>query len=219
VTNSHIDQPDHPAPPGHPGPPDHPDHPDYSDYPVLHQEPPRHLPPGVVVALYGAYLRHHPRLFTRDISLIGGILATALLVVLRAGVFWKLSFAVVVLRLGMLLWKVNQRTHQTMMLLKYGNVVQAHILRMRPCLDAQGNHQGACLDCLVPAGPRRISVGSVWVADGARAEQIRKRGHVRAICLSHAPGIWHLLDATASSAWLRPLSASRSEAQPEPDHP
>ncbi|NJN66522.1 MAG: hypothetical protein HC884_07315 [Chloroflexaceae bacterium] len=210
VTNNHPDYPDDRDAPGHPGSPDHP---------VLQQEPPRHLPPGVVLGLYVDYLNHHPRLFYLDIPLIGGILATTLLVLLRAGGFWKLSFAIVVLRLGMLLWKVNRRTHQQMMLLKHGNVVEAYILRTRPCLDSQGNDQGACLDCLVPAGPRRISVGSVWVADGARAEQMRKQGRTRAICLARAPGIWHLLDATATSAWLRPRSASQSKAQPEPDHP
>ncbi len=166
--------------------------------PVLFQrQPPRSLPPMLLVNLLGEYLIEVPLKTYIDSVVIGSLVGAIALALLRVGpLLWILLGLILLTHLATAAWKLGRQIHADMALLKYGIIVRAHILHLRPQYNEQGQPVGALLDCAIPTRRRRTSVGSVWLADTVEATRLARQGRVRVICLVRAPGTWRLLEST-----------------------
>jgi hypothetical protein len=90
--------------------------------------------------------------------------------------------------------RVFRRVEDEIRLLRHGLALRAHVLRLRPHRDIQGEIDGAKLDCALAVAARRTYVGSVWLSDGAEAVQIAQRGRLLVICLPRTPGTWRVVE-------------------------
>ncbi len=169
---------------------------DLVDRALLLQDPPRRLPWLFVPNLLGEYLlEQSPRSFL-DPVLIGGLAIVVAMVLLHAGVWlWLLLGVILALRLIIIIWRLIRRVYTDMALLKYGVILNVHVLRMHTCCNHDSSTaRGAYLDCAIPVSRRRTNVGSVWIPNVAEAERLAQLRRLPAICLVRAPGIWRLID-------------------------
>lgn len=172
---------------------------DLVDHTLLEEPPPRRLPAFFLPNLIGEYLLERPARAYLDLYVIGGLCAAAaLLVVPTSPLLWAtlalLLAALLALRLSGPCWRLFIAVREDYLLMRYGVVVNAHILGVRPCRDASGNPAGAYVDCAIPITRRRTSVGSVWMPDSTEALRVSAVGRVPVICLARAPGTWRLRD-------------------------
>jgi hypothetical protein len=162
---------------------------------LLEQRPPRRLPPFFLPNLVGEYLLERPARAYLDPFLIAGLCAALALFFLSVHpAFWLLIVLVLAARLGGPTWRLCRDVREDYLLLRYGVVVQAHILGVRPGRDADGQPSGAYVDCVIPITSRRSSVGSVWMPSVDDATRLAATGRVPVICLARAPGAWRLRD-------------------------
>lgn len=168
---------------------------DHVDPGYLNQAPPRPLPPVVMLNLLGDYTFERPISAFLDPLLIIGLVALVALIALRANsLLWFIPLLVIVVRLAMGAWRVWRRTRADVWLLREGLLLRAHVLRMRPHRDTQGEIDGALLDCAIPIAPRRAHVGSIWLSDGVEAARLARLGRVQVLCLPRTPGTWRIIE-------------------------
>jgi hypothetical protein len=179
------------------------------DRSLLKHDPPRPLPPWLIADLLGDQLVERPWRSYLDPLLISGLCVALVLAVLRVPVLlsWSLALLLAV-RLSMLAWEFLGPALADIRLLRYGLIVRAHVLRMRPNDLPNGETQGAYLDCVMPISKRRSSVGSVWLSDLEEAARLAGQGRVQVICLPRSPGTWRLLEGKSAE--------SRYETLPQP---
>jgi hypothetical protein len=180
---------------------------DLVDRELLEAVPPRRLPRFFLPNLIGEYLLERPARAYLDPLLIGSLGALAVLLALRLGPpdwIMLLLVGLLALRLSGPLLRLWRNVREDYLLLRYGVVVRAHVIGVRPCRDAAGNPAGAYLDCAIPLSRRRTSVGSVWMPDAAEALRISAAGQVPVICLARAPGTWRLRDGDGTSLRYEP---------------
>lgn len=171
---------------------------DQVDASLFQQQPPRLLPPFLLLNLLGEYLLTTPLKVYIDPVIIGGLVGAIAAAALRMDSrIILLLILLILIHLGTAIWKLARQIREDMALLKYGIIVRAHILHLRLHFDAQGQPAGAFLDCAIPIRRHRTSVGSVWLADAAEAARLAKQGRVTVICLVRAPGTWRLLESTS----------------------
>jgi hypothetical protein len=161
---------------------------DLVDDTLLEQRPPRRLPAMFLPNLIGEYLLERAGRAARDAILLFCV------VIGGPPLAWLLLALLLAMRLGGPLMKLSRSVREDYLLLRHGEVVQAHILGVRPCRDAAGNPAGAYLDCVIPVTRKRSSVGSVWMPDTADALRIGAVGRIPVVCLARAPGAWRLRD-------------------------
>jgi len=167
------------------------------DSALLQQRPPRPLPPLLLLNLLGEYLIEVPLKTYIDSVVIGSLVGAIALALLHVGpLLWILLGLILLTHLATAAWKLGKQIREDMVLLKYGIVVRAHVLHLRPQYNEQGQPAGALLDCAIPTRRRRTSVGSVWLANTNEATRLAKQGRVRVICLVRAPGTWRLMEST-----------------------
>lgn len=165
------------------------------DRSLLQQEPPRHIPPWLLVTVPASHLKRRSLRAYLDPPFLAGVIALVSLKLLQARhIVLALPLAILGVRLGLDAWRVQRKTRKLFRLLRQGKIVNARILGIRPAYNPQGKEDGVYLDCFVPVDSRRASVGSIWFASMSQAERLQKKGQVTAICLSQAPGTWYLLD-------------------------
>lgn len=186
---------------------------DLIDPALLQQPPPRRLPLMLLPNLLGEYLIEMPlrAYFDRVVMFIlAGAVLMALLDVGRWA--WIALSVILVLRLGVLIWNVSRRAQEDMMLLRQGLIIQAYVLRARPGVADRYRPGGCYLDCAMPIGPQRTSIGSIWLADINEAQCLFKQGRIRVICLPRAPGTWRLIEGTMLKAvYYGPLRDGQSQ--------
>lgn len=172
---------------------------------LLHRPPPRPLPFMLVPNLLGEYVLERPFSAYFDPLLVGGIIAAVAMALLGVGLWlWVILLTIMVIRLLVVAWDVAWRVYEDVQLLKYGEVLWAHVLRMRSCRDYDGEIAGAYLDCAIRVGPRRTSVGSVWMPDIVQAMALERRGRLLVLCLPRTPGTWRLLEYTSPDLCYEP---------------
>ncbi len=174
---------------------------DLIDPALLQQPPPRTLPLMLLPNLLGEYLIELPLRAYFDRVIIALLAGAVLFMWLDAGQWaWIGLSLMLVLRLGLLIWNIRRRAREDMALLKHGVIIQAYVLRVRPVPAGRHKPGGCYLDCAMPVGPQRTSIGSVWLADMHEAQCLLKQGCVRVICLPRAPGSWRLIEGKALAA-------------------
>lgn len=189
------------------------------DRTLFEHEAPRRLPQDILFTLFRLHLRERSFRAYLDIPLLGGITVTLALIVFRVmRVLWIISTALVCIRLAFVVWHMSKRAREDITLLKYGKVVQAQVLGVRPCSDSEHNTNGFYLDCIIPVEQRRFSLGSAWMRDETLANRLKDMRFVPVICLPHTPGNWYLLDPGPSTSSPHPQSTHQSESQPGQDH-
>ncbi|WP_129633514.1 hypothetical protein [Candidatus Oscillochloris fontis] len=163
------------------------------EHKLLDQRPPRRLPFFFLPNLLGEYLLERPLRFYLDPIMIGGLLLVVVFLFLEpAAIFWWTLGLILLLRFIAIGWVIYRGVREDYLLMRFGVVTQAHVMGMRFGRDASGELSGAYLDCVIPIGPRRTSVGSVWMPDTNEAQRIATIGNLRVICLQRAPGTWRL---------------------------
>ncbi len=189
------------------------------DRSLFEHEAPRRLPQDILFTLFRLHLRERSFRAYLDIPLLGGIAVTLAFIVFRVmRILWLVSAALVVIRLAFVAWYMSKRAREDIALLKYGKVVQAQVLGVRPCSDTEHNTNGVYLDCIIPVEQRRFSLGSAWMRDETLANHLKNMRFVPVICLPHTPGNWYLLDLGLSTSSPHPQSTHQSESQLEHDH-
>jgi hypothetical protein len=162
---------------------------------LLQREPPRQLPPLLIPNLLGEYLIEQPPHTYLDPLLIGSLMAAIAMYLLQIGAWlWLILIAIVAIRLLTAAYRLGQRIRDDVALLKHGVVLTALIIKVRNSRDQTGAINGAYLDCVIPIGQRRTSVGSVWLPDAAEAAQLGCEGRIQVFCLTCPPGAWRLLE-------------------------
>ncbi len=170
---------------------------DLVDRKLLEVPPPRRLPRFFLPNLIGEYLLERPAHAYLDPIVLGSLVVLGALLALGLGPpRWivLLLLALLALRVSGPLIRLWRHVREDYLLMRYGVVVRAHVIGVRPCRDAAGNPDGAYLDCAIPVSRRRTSVGSVWMPDAAEALRLSAAGQVPVICLARAPGTWRLRD-------------------------
>jgi hypothetical protein len=180
---------------------------DLVDQELLEAGPPRPLPRFFLPNLIGEYLLEQPARAYLDPFVLGGLGALFAIFTMGLGAppwIALLLAALLALRLAGPLLRLWRNVREDYLLLRYGVVVRAHVIGVRPCRDAAGNPAGAYLDCAIPLTRRRTSVGSVWMPDAADALRISAAGQVPVICLAQAPGTWRLRDSAGARLRYEP---------------
>lgn len=179
---------------------------DYVDSAYLQQPTPRSLPFGVVRHLAGSYVLSRPQSVLDPWVVVSAVALAALWIVDVRGGALLIPVAVLVwrvLRGCVWLWR---RVHDDVALLRHGEVVRAHVDNLRPHRGYTGQIEGALLDCTIPITARRVSVGSVWFADGQEALRLAQQRSLHVLCLTHAPGTWRIIEPISSAMRYDPLS-------------
>lgn len=177
---------------------------------LLQSEPPRRLPLLLLPNLIGEYLIETPLATYINPVLIGGIVGALAMAILDVGpLLWRLLLIILTIHLGVATWRLGRCIWDDLALIKYGVLVRARILRVRSYRDACGNLAGAYLDCAIPIGQRRISVGSVWLANAHEALRLKRQERVQVICLTCPPGTWRLLEGSSTELRYEALNESR----------
>ncbi len=162
---------------------------------TLDTAPPRRLPVFFVPNLIGEYLIERPLRSYFDPYLLLGLVAAVIMAVLRAEIsLWLLLLALLLLRASQAIWRIYRDVREDYLLLRYGLVVNAHIMGVRTSRDGNGDLSGAYVDCAIPLTPRRTSVGTVWMPDAAEAARLNRLGRLLVIALPKSPGTWRLRD-------------------------
>jgi hypothetical protein len=179
---------------------------DLIEHGLLDHTPPRRLPPLFLPNLLGEYLLERPLRSYVDPIVIGTIVAAVAMVVMGIGSWlWIVLLAIVALRIVNISWDVGRRAWHDYRLVRYGIIVPAHIMGMRIARDASGTINGAYLDCVIPTGKRRTSVGSVWLPDADQATALSREGRVLVIALERAPGTWRLRELDNPALRYEPI--------------
>jgi hypothetical protein len=165
----------------------------------LELEPPRPFPSD---ALPDLAIDHLVRPALRQLlNPLTGIAMVVLVLVVIFQPRWYLLLPIILL-IGVRAWpgtlRVIQQMSDEISLLRYGLIVRAHVLRIRPHRTILGEIDGAHLDCAIAVAPRRTYIGSVWLSDGAEAVQIARNGRVLVLCLPRTPGSWRVVEALQS---------------------
>lgn len=185
---------------------------------IFKHTPPRPLPNFILPNLLGEYLIITPLKTYLDPLLLGGIAAAIALFLLQVGLLlWIVLGLVLAVHVGVALWKLIRHVREDIALVKYGIIVRAHILRVRPQRDIEGSIVAMCLDCAIPISRQRTSVGSVWLTDEVEAARLEKQGRVQIICLPRTPGTWRLLEARSPTVYYTPINATPVIIPTEPD--
>lgn len=162
---------------------------------TLDNAPPRRLPIFFVPNLIGEYLIERPLRSYFDPYLLVGLVAAVVMAMLRVDpLLWLLLLALLLLRAGRTIWRIYRDVREDYLLLRYGLVVNAHVMGVRTSRDASGDLSGAYVDCAIPLTPRRTSVGTVWMPDAAEAARLGRVGRLLVIALPTSPGTWRLRD-------------------------
>ena len=172
---------------------------DQVDSHYLQQAPPRSLSYVVLLNLLGDHIfeRHFSAFL--DPVLIAGLATLILLIALRTNaLLWLVPLAIVVGRLAVGAIRAWRRAWGDLMLLRDGQLLHAHVLRMRPHRNTAGEIDGALLYCAVPVTPQRAHVGSIWLSDGIEAAQLARQGRLAVLCLTRTPGTWRIIEELKS---------------------
>lgn len=162
---------------------------------TLDSAPPRRLPVFFLPNLIGEYLIERPLRSYLDLYLITGLLAAVTMIILRVGMLlWLALLVLMAMRIGRAVWRIYRDVREDYLLLRYGVVVNAHIMGVRTSRDANGDLSGAYVDCAIPLTPRHTSVGTVWMPDAAEAARLGRIGRLPVIALPRSPGTWRLRD-------------------------
>lgn len=168
---------------------------EHVDAEYLARVAPRPFPAAALPSLVLACVTERPLRAILDPALLVALGALLLLVALKAG--WPLlvlPLLVIATRLWREAARVWARVRDELALLRYGRIMQAHVLKLRPHRDALGEIDGALLYCAIVVAPRRTYIGSAWLADGTEALRLARAGRVRVLCLPRAPGTWRIVD-------------------------
>jgi hypothetical protein len=166
---------------------------DLVDGSLLDRSPPRRLPFFFLPNLIGEYLLERPLRFYLDPILIVGVVAAAVMLVMRSPLaLWVALGLILALRALSACWQIYRDVREDYLLMRFGVVTSAHVMGVRTCRDASGSLSGAYLDCVIPISRRRTSVGSVWMPDASEALRIGQDGRLSVICLTRSPGAWRL---------------------------
>jgi hypothetical protein len=133
-------------------------------------------------------------------KLIDPVIALGILILIGFSAFgvahtfgWAIGFLILV-RVWREVRFTIRRVREELTLLRYGQLVRAHVLQMRPYRSELGEIDGAIFDCAIAVAPRRTYVGNFWLSDGAEAVEIAKTGHITVICLPATPGTWRVIE-------------------------
>ncbi|MFO7170920.1 MAG: hypothetical protein DIU80_023065 [Chloroflexota bacterium] len=165
------------------------------DAAYLSREPPRPFPTAALPDLIGATLLERPLRALLDPLLLVSVGLVLLLVAARA--HWLLlapPLALGAWRVFAAASRVWRQLRDELALLRYGQIVRAHVLRLRPHRTLLGEIDGALLYCAIPVAPRRTYVGRVWLSDGTEALRLARAGRVKVICLPRTPGTWRIIE-------------------------
>jgi hypothetical protein len=178
------------------------------------------VPLRLILHMIRIYLRRDPPgmpLFLISLAsggIVGGIVAST-----RT---WKIPLASgigsIVAGSSLVVWKIGRRVWANSAIVRYGRLVDAPILRVRPAYTAQGKRQGSQVDLLIPVEHNHISAGSFWIAEENETAWDHEHHSVRVLCLPYVPGTWHVLESIGQDTVLHELSWNQSTAQLEPDH-
>ncbi len=152
---------------------------------------------GLVVGIIGDTLSERPYAMLDPLLISGVILAVITRAVSGPDILVALGVALALTRLvmgGRSLWR---RVWGEIRLLRYGQMILAHVLKLRPYRTLAGEIHGALLDCAVPLTERRVYVGSVWFADGNEALRLSQKGRIEVIALPTTPGTWRVIESVA----------------------
>ncbi|NJN18250.1 MAG: hypothetical protein HC822_19340 [Oscillochloris sp.] len=173
---------------------------------TLDQQPPRPLPTFFLLNLIGEYLLERPLRSYLDPVVLGGLITAATLLIFQVGpLLWLTLLALLVVRVSRGCWRICRDVYEDYRLLRYGKVLNAHILGIRSCRDTNGDLSGAYIDCAIPLSKRLSSVGSVWIPDAAEASRIAEQGRMPVIALARSPGTWRLRDGDGPQVRYAPL--------------
>lgn len=159
----------------------------------LESVPPRRLPAFFLPNLIGEHLLERPLKSYFSLFFLACLAGAAVLA--AAGAPRALSLALLALAVARVLGptlRLARDVRDDYLLVRYGQILTAHVMGVRPCHEQGGARTGAYLDCAVPISRRSTSVGSVWVADVAEAMHLSAQGKLTVICLPRAPGSWRL---------------------------
>jgi hypothetical protein len=160
---------------------------------LLDDLPPRRLPAFFLPNLIGEYLIERPLRSYFDPLVLGGVVGAIVMLIIDAPEWlWVALISLMVIRIAGGAWWMFRDVYEDYLLLRYGVVMQAHIMGVRTSRNAQGGVTGAFVDCAIPITRRRTSVGSVWFPDANAAMNLSKQGRISVICLQKAPGAWRL---------------------------
>jgi hypothetical protein len=172
---------------------------------VLEHQPPRRLPIFFLPNLIGEYLIERPLRHYLDPLVIAGFVGAIVLVMLQIGpLLWIALISLLVIRIGGGAWHMFRDVYEDYLLMRYGVLVNAHVMGVRTCRNAHGDIAGAYVDCAIPLSQRRTSVGSVWLPDAAQAMQLGSQGRLPVICLARAPGAWRLRNGDGAHLRYQP---------------
>lgn len=175
---------------------------------TLERTPPRRLPALFILNLIGEYLLERPARTYFDPVVIGCLVTSLAAAALGVGpYFWVALGTLASLRLLGPCSRLFRDVREDYLLLRYGLVVTAHVIGMRPCRATGGEPAGAYLDCAIPITRRRTSVGSVWIPDSSEALRLSAAGRIPVICLARAPGTWRLRDGDGPHLRYEPARA------------
>ncbi len=169
---------------------------DQKSQPLLEHKPPRPLPLSLTFTLLLDYLAEHPWSTCLDPLLLNGLVAALAMALLPVPwPLWAALGIIMGIRLSVVAWPVATHVYGSYRLLKYGRVIHARILWLRPAHNSQGKTSGAHLDCAIPIANNRTSLVSAWIPSRDEAERLQQQKYLRFLCLEHAPGTCLLLEA------------------------
>jgi hypothetical protein len=171
------------------------------DAAYLEREPPRPFPAAALPELIGASVTGRPLRALLDPLFLACAGLLLLLAFERAHwLLWVPPLLIAASRLFGPIRRIWVRLSDEVALLRHGERVRTHVLRLRPHRTPLGEIDGALLYCAIPVAPRRVYVGTVWLSDGTEALRLARDGRVNVICLPRAPGTWRIIDALHSEA-------------------
>jgi hypothetical protein len=160
---------------------------------LLDHEPPRRLPLFFLPNLIGEYLIERPLRTYLDPLVLAGCVGAIVMAILQVGpLLWIALLSILAVRIGRGAWRMFRDVYEDYLLMRYGVLINAHVMGVRTARNAHGDVSGAYIDCAIPLTRRRTSVGSVWFPDPAEAMRLSSAGRLPVICLARAPGAWRL---------------------------
>lgn len=175
---------------------------------VLEHQPPRRLPVFFLPNLIGEYLIERPMRSYLDPLVMAGFVAMIVLALIQAGpLLWVVLLSLLAIRIGRGAWRLFRDVYEDYLLMRYGVLVNAHVMSVRTCRNTHGDVAGAYVDCAIPLSRRRTSVGSVWLPDAAEAMRLSSQGSLPVICMARAPGAWRLRDGDGPHVRYQPAGA------------
>lgn len=180
---------------------------DHIDQSLLQRAVPRPLPLLLPFIFMFRYLGQLPWYAYLDPFLLSCVVAAIAMALLRVPMpLWVVLGGLAALHIGTTAWHIGTEIYESLALLRYGKVVRARILRLRPFRDPHVEIDGVFLDCAIPTAKRRLLLASVWLADRVAAERLKAQGFVQVICLERAPGTWLLLEEVNAQLHHYPMA-------------